>query len=142
MGLTSLESLAEFLAANRRNYQAYKRALRNVPGLNLFTFDDLEAHNCQFVVVLVDPAQSRISRDALVDTLRSENVLARRYFYPGVHRMAPYDALYPNADERLPNTLSLCESVMCLPTGTAISEAEVAKICELLAAKVRQARGD
>ena len=142
MGLTSLESLAEFLAANRRNYQAYERVLRKVPGLKLFAFDKLEAHNCQFVVVLVDPTQSRISRDALVDTLRSENVLAKRYFYPGVHRMAPYDALYPDADERLPNTLSLCESVMCLPTGTAICETEIVKICELLAAKVRQARGD
>ena len=32
MGLTSLESLDEFVAVNRRNYEAYRAALGGVPG--------------------------------------------------------------------------------------------------------------
>ena len=43
-----------------------------------------------------------ISRDELVQILQAENVLARRYFYPGCHRMEPYRSYYPHARLLLP----------------------------------------
>ena len=33
MGLTSLESVGEFMQINRRNYQAYRRSLEGIPGI-------------------------------------------------------------------------------------------------------------
>ena len=36
--------------------------------------------------------------------LHAENVIARRYFYPGCHRMEPYKSLFPNAGLVLPET--------------------------------------
>jgi len=38
-----------------------------------------------------------VSRDEIVRTLQAENVLARRYFWPGCHNMLPYRAFYPHA---------------------------------------------
>ncbi len=35
MGLTSLESLEEFIQVNRRNYKEYRRQLAGIPGLSL-----------------------------------------------------------------------------------------------------------
>ena len=72
------------------------------------------------------------NRNRLVDILKAENVLARRYFYPGCHRMEPYRTLYPNAGELLPETERLAERVMILPTGTAVGGDEIATICELI----------
>jgi dTDP-4-amino-4,6-dideoxygalactose transaminase len=93
-------------------------------------YDSSEACNYQYVVVTVDAARSVLQRDELVQLLSAENVLARRYFTPGAHRMRAYSAAY--ADVRLPVTERLAESVLCLPTGTAVAPADVTKICDVL----------
>jgi dTDP-4-amino-4,6-dideoxygalactose transaminase len=83
MGLTSLESMDEFVSINHRNYDDYKRELANIPGISLIKYADTEKSNYQYVVVEVDEDVTRISRDELQQILIAENVLARRYFYPG-----------------------------------------------------------
>ena len=64
--------------------------------------------------------------------LHAENVRARRYFYPGCHSMEPYRSYYPNAGLLLPETEKLAKRVLCLPTGTAINEEAIKKICEII----------
>ena len=72
--------------------------------------------------------------------LHAEGILARRYFYPGCHRMEPYKTIYPNIGERLKNTEKLSERVICLPTGTSITAKEIVLICELIRFIVRHGR--
>ena len=43
MGLTSLRSLDEFVAVNRRNHHAYRERLARIPGMQLFAYDDARA---------------------------------------------------------------------------------------------------
>lgn len=138
MGLTNLQSLAEFVQTNRRNYDHYQRELADVPGLSLITYDQAERGNFQYVIVEVDEAAAGISRDALVEILHAENVLARRYFWPGCHRMEPYRSLYPDAGRDLPYTEQVAERVMALPTGTAVGEQEIRIIGEIVRAAVAQ----
>ena len=49
-----------------------------------------ERTNYQYIVLEVDELETGLTRDELVQVLIAENVLARRYFYPGCHRMEPY----------------------------------------------------
>ncbi len=79
MGLTSLDSMDDFIAANRRNYEAYKRGLSGLPGIRLLPYDSSEKHNYQYVILEVDQAETNLDRDCLVAALQAENVLARRY---------------------------------------------------------------
>lgn len=137
MGLTSLESLDEFIAVNYRNYKAYERELANIPGLKLFRYDESEKRNYQYIIVEVDEAEAGISRDQLVEALHAHNVLARRYFYPGCHRMEPYRSYFPHAGLLLPETEKLTQRVMLLPTGTAVDEDTVRQVCELISIVVR-----
>jgi len=132
MGTTSLESMEEFIAANRLNYRRYREGLASVPGITVFEYEEGSQQNFQYLVVEVDAAAAGISRNRLVEILKAENVLARRYFYPGCHRMEPYRSLYPNSGELLPETERLAERVMILPTGTAVGGDEIATICELI----------
>ncbi|MFN0186043.1 MAG: DegT/DnrJ/EryC1/StrS family aminotransferase [Aquabacterium sp.] len=136
MGLASLETIDEVIEANRRNRAAYRIGIAGLPGLSLFEYDDGERNNWQYVVLQVD-AGFGLGRDELVAMLHSENVLARKYFWPGCHAMQPYRDLYPDAARHLPNTLRVAEQVIVLPTGTAVSEADVATICGLLALAAR-----
>ena len=61
-----------------------------------------------------------------------ENILARRYFYPGCHRLEPYSS----CDLSLPTTERVADRVITLPTGTSVSEDDVAVICSVLRAAV------
>jgi len=64
--------------------------------------------------------------------LHAENVMARRYFYPGVHRMEPYRSYFPHAHLLLPATEQVCREVLVLPTGTAVGPQDVARVCAII----------
>lgn len=132
MGHTSLDSIDEFIAVNRRNYLAYRDALRGLPGISLLTFDDDDRHNHQYVVLEVDADKAGASRDELHRQLHACQVLVRRYFYPGVHRMEPYRTLYPRARQTLPVTEQIAERVLVLPTGVAIGTDEIDYVANLI----------
>ncbi|HEV2765703.1 MAG TPA: DegT/DnrJ/EryC1/StrS family aminotransferase, partial [Pyrinomonadaceae bacterium] len=132
MGLTSFESMDDFVAVNRRNYELYRRETEGLPGLRLMPYDGRERNNYQYVVFEVDRRRTGVGRDDLVKMFWAENVLARRYFHPGCHRTEPYRTLYPEAGESLRATEEVCERVMQLPNGTAVGENEVRQICRLL----------
>ncbi len=136
MGLTSLESLEEFVSTNYRNYERYRQELENTPGIHLTVYDGREKNNYQYVVLEVDEETAGVSRDDLVRVLWAENVLARRYFYPGCHRMEPYRSEDPNAGLTLPVTELLAGRLLILPTGTAVGPEEVSGICGILRAAV------
>jgi dTDP-4-amino-4,6-dideoxygalactose transaminase len=131
MGLTSLESRAEFVEANRCNHEAYRDGLAGIEGVEVITYDDAERCNRQYAVIEVDESAA-LSRDELQRVLWAENVLARRYFYPGCHRMEPYRTLFPDAGERLPESEGLAERVLALPTGTAMNPAAAATVADLI----------
>jgi dTDP-4-amino-4,6-dideoxygalactose transaminase len=132
MGLTGLESLEEFIATNHRNYQQYQRELADVPGINLIKYDENEKCNYQYIILEIDGQVTGVSRDQLLEILHAENVLARRYFYPGCHHMEPYRSFFPHAGLLLPETERLTKQVMSLPTGTAVGPAEVSEICQII----------
>jgi dTDP-4-amino-4,6-dideoxygalactose transaminase len=87
----------------------------------------------------VDETRAGISRDDLLRVLHAENVLARRYFYPGCHRMEPYRSTFPQTGRQLPNTERLTQRVISLPNGTAISADEVTAVCEIIRFAVNNA---
>ncbi|MBD3166328.1 dTDP-4-dehydro-6-deoxyglucose aminotransferase [bacterium] len=132
MGLTNLASLDHFISANLHNYQTYQRVLADIPGLTLITDDSAECSNYQYVIVDVDAAKAGLSRDTLLRVLHAENVLARRYFWPGCHEQEPYRTLYPEAGQRLPHTRHVAERVLTLPTGTAVGPQEIESIGDIL----------
>lgn len=132
MGLTSLESLDDFIKVNQDNYRIYSQELSNLPGIKLIRYNEDERNNYQYIVVEINEELTGISRDLLVRVLHSENILARRYFYPGCHKMEPYRSYFPNAGLVLQETEKLNLSVLQLPTGTAVGQEEISKICQLI----------
>lgn len=138
MGLTNLESMSEFIAVNRRNYERYAAELSGVAGVTLVKNDGDEKCNYQYVVLEIDMDHTHVSRDELMQILHRENVLARRYFYPGCHRMMPYSAKLP--DLSLPETEKIAARVLSLPTGTSVSPADISTICGIIKVVVTNGR--
>ena len=138
MGLTSLESMDEFLALNRRNYERYAEELRGLPGVYLLPYDDINKHNYHYVVLELDPSAAQLSRDELMQILWAENVKVRRWWSPGCHRAEPYCARYPRAELMFPVTEKLLKTVLALPTGMAITPDDVTTVCSIIRTAVSQ----
>ena len=132
MGLTSLESLDHFIATNRTNYELYRELVDGLPGLSLIVYDAMERCNYQYVVLEVDESEAGLTRDELVAVLVAENVNARRYFWPGCHRMEPYCSYYPNSCLLLPETERVAARLLSLPTGTAVGEEQIRRIAWII----------
>ena len=139
MGLTSLESVEDFIETNCRNHTAYCRGLDGVPGVSVMSYDERERANYQYIVLEVDERTAHLTRDELVEVLFAENVLARRYFFPGCHRMEPYRSYFPHAALVLPETERLCRRVMLLPNGTSVDELAISQICQIIRTAVSSA---
>jgi dTDP-4-amino-4,6-dideoxygalactose transaminase len=137
MGLTNLEALQTFIDANERNYRFYVSGLDGIAGLALVQYPRGEECNFQYVVIEVDESACALSRDELQTVLHAESVLARRYFFPGCHRMVPYrdQALRVPLDE----TDRLAGRTLALPTGTAMTAEDVASVCRIVRLAVSQA---
>jgi dTDP-4-amino-4,6-dideoxygalactose transaminase len=132
MGLTSLESMDGFIETNHDNYLAYSKGLAGLSGTRLIKYDEKEKNNYQYIVLEVEEKDAGLGRDLLVKILHAENILVRRYFYPGCHQMEPYRSYFPNAGLVLPETEKLTLKVLQLPTGTAVGEKEINDICRLI----------
>ncbi|MBN9187969.1 MAG: DegT/DnrJ/EryC1/StrS family aminotransferase, partial [Microbacterium sp.] len=78
-------------------------------------------------------------REEVLAALRDNNVLARRYFWPGCHRMEPYRTMFPEAGANLPETERVAERVIVMPTGTSVDEQAVAAIARIVRARVEAA---
>lgn len=139
MALTSLESMDNFIATNQANHETYATTLADLPGLKLVQYDNSERSNYQYVVVEVNESQAGLSRDELIKVLHAENVIARRYFYPGCHRMEPYRSFFPHARLLLPHTEALADRVLVLPTGTSVQTGDIRTIGGILDAALTQA---
>ena len=139
MGLTSFESLERFVDTNRRNHRAYRRELHGIPGVSLVGYDDTERTNYQYIVLEINEAEAGLTRDELVHVLFAENVLARRYFFPGCHQMEPYCSSFPHSSTFLPETEKLCRRVMVLPNGTSVDESAILRISNIIRTAVSEA---
>jgi dTDP-4-amino-4,6-dideoxygalactose transaminase len=131
MGLVNLTTIDEVIDINLRNYRLYSQELAGLPGINLLVIEDTDRRNFQYVV-LEAGSDCPISRDRIIEVLQAENILARKYFWPGCHRMKPYRDLYPEAGALLTNTQQVANRIVVLPTGTAVNEEDIKTICAIL----------
>ena len=132
MGLANLDIWPETKARSCAIHEVYQQGLGQIGGLDLRVPPPEEDNNHHYVVAEIDAARFGMDRDRLCALLEAENVLARRYFFPGGHRSPPHDLLAARAGLSLPETEALCNRVLVLPGGAAADPDETAAICGLI----------
>lgn len=134
MALLSLEHLPENIQANRMRYFRYRELLSRIDSVAFVDHAGNEASNYQYVVIKIDRAH--VSCDEILRALVEKNIHARDYFSPGVHHMAPYRDV-PQPD--LPVTDELSASLIQLPTGPSVTDADLVRVCDSLEEIVEEA---
>ncbi|WP_218124299.1 MULTISPECIES: aminotransferase class I/II-fold pyridoxal phosphate-dependent enzyme [Nitrosospira] len=128
MALASLDDLEDQVFRNRQRYYTYKRLLASIPGIRLLEFE--ESHQTGYKNIVVELLERwTLTR---VDTLRilnAENILARAYYSPPLHRKR---MAYDHVPVDLPATDILAERFMLLPCGHLVSNDDVDETVRLL----------
>ena len=85
-------------------------------------------HNYSYFPIFIDAKKYGMSRDALYEKLKANNIYGRRYFYPLISTLNPYKE-YPSA---LPSNLSvatkMANQVLCLPMHHELTQEDVERI--------------
>lgn len=133
MALLSLDHLDQWTEDNRHRYERYRRELQGIPGLYFIDYCAGERSNYQSVVLRICEEELGMPRDHLLRILESKNILARKYFSPGVHNIPPFCDL---STKELPVTDELCRTLIQLPTGQMVSDRHIAIVCATIRAAV------
>ena len=76
LGLAQLEQLEDFIQVKKENYQMYKSAIQEIPGLKILDFKNNIRPNYWFYALYVD-SNYVLDRDQIIKYLASENIQAR-----------------------------------------------------------------
>ncbi|WP_313494501.1 DegT/DnrJ/EryC1/StrS family aminotransferase [Stenotrophomonas sp.] len=130
MGLTNLDALSGFIESNRRIHEIYHEEFESNNDIELISYQEEDSPNYQYAVIEIK--RGKEIRDHIVERLHAENILARKYFWPGCHNMEPYRSNPTHTPFALPRTEAVSEMVIVLPTGSSVSQAEARKIARLI----------
>jgi len=133
VGRAQLEVLPDRLAARRRVNETYRGLLADVPGVSFMPEAPYGRSNCWLTCILVNPAEAGTDRETIRLALEAEDIEARPLWKPmhlqPVYRDAPVYGGEVSA--------SLFERGLCLPSGSALTEADQERVVETLRATRR-----
>jgi dTDP-4-amino-4,6-dideoxygalactose transaminase len=128
MTLASMDDLPNQIVRNRERYYTYKSSLKSVSGIRLLEFDERYQTGYKNIVVeILDDWP--LSREDTIEILNAENILARAYYYPPLHRK-PMG--YPFVPANLPVTDKLAERFLNLPCGQLVTNQDIVEIVNFL----------
>ena len=127
-GLLNLKQVDAAIAARRLVAEAYREALKDVPGIRFF--DDMPGvrHNYGYFPIFVNAWEYGMTRDELYFKMQSAGLYGRRYFYPLISTFSPYKNLPSATPENLPVATKMAGEVICLPMHHDLREEDIVRI--------------
>ena len=130
-GLLQLQHIDRALARRADIDALYRSLLDGVTGIRCLQKSSEIVSNFAYFPILVEPSYP-LSRDALYDVLKANNVHPRRYFYPLVSDFPMYRGLPSANKDNLPVAGEAARKILCLPIYPALTNQQVAEIAELV----------
>lgn len=141
-GLLNLRQVDAAIEARKQVAKQYVEALQDVQGIKIFQpmVDSFASNlspltsklNYSYFPIFVDEEQYGISRDALYEKMKANNVLGRRYFYPLITDFDPYKDIPSANPANLPVANKIANQVICLPMHHALSEENVKRVIDCI----------
>jgi len=132
LGLLQLKYFDEAIARRKKIDAKYRDRLKGLRGIRCLALSASASPNYAYFPILVD-SDYPISRDALYQELKDQNIHPRRYFYPLISDFPMYRGLASAHRENLPVASRVAEEVLCLPIYPALPESDVDRIAALVA---------
>jgi dTDP-4-amino-4,6-dideoxygalactose transaminase len=128
VGLAQLPALAARVARRRAIFAAYAAGLGDLPGIGFLAEPAWGRANRWLTVALIEPASFGADREAVRRALDAAGVESRPAWKPLHLQPAFRDAPYAGGGA----AAGLFERGLCLPSGSGMTEAEQARVIELV----------
>ena len=138
-GLLQLERVDGEIAKRKTVAEYYRENLADVKGIKMLYDQPGVHHNYAYFPIEIDPAAYGMSRDALYDLFKSQDIFTRRYFYPLCSNFPTYKSLPSAAVDNLPIANKVSRNILCLPMYADLQKDEQDKVITLLKNKMIQA---
>lgn len=127
-GLLNLKQVDAAIDARRKVAILYRQAINQIEGLTYLPEQPNVQYNYGYFPIFIDEAKYGMSRDALYEKLKANNIFGRRYFYPLISTLNPYKE-YPSAlPSNLPVATKMANQVLCLPMHHELTQEDVERI--------------
>ena len=137
LGLVVLEHVDAELERRRVIAERYRSQLAGVGGITLMPELPGVSASMQYFVIRIHSAAFGRSRDEVHASMKSANVMTRKYFYPLCSDYPCYQSLPSSAAAGLPVAHQAVAEVLCLPLYGTLPLDVVDRICEMLLALKR-----
>jgi dTDP-4-amino-4,6-dideoxygalactose transaminase len=132
LGLLQLRDIDAAIERRRAIGARYRAALAGARGIRCVPQAGDAVNNHSYFPILVDPAYP-LERDTLYAYLKAHGVHGRRYFHPLITEFPMYRGLPSAGAANLPVATRIAQQVICLPIYPALSDADVDRVCTLIA---------
>jgi len=134
IGRGQLRVLDERVRRKREIFEYYHQALQDLPGIDFMPEAPWGRHNRWLTVITIDPHKFGATREDVRLALEAENIEARPVWKP-MHLQPVYRGC-----EVIGGAVAeeLFDKGLCLPSGTAMSEEDMARVVEVIRAQMNR----
>jgi len=131
IGLAQVEKADAYRTMRIHNAELYRKFLKDVPGI-IFQQDTQDAVNVHWMnAILLDPARSGTTRDALIEHLKA-NGIETRLLFVGMHHQPCLQRYGCDVAGAYPVADGLTANGLYLPSASNLSEDDIRYICDAI----------
>jgi len=131
-GLLQLKYIDSFIARRKEITKLYQSLLKDIEGIRFLHDMENVTHGYSYFPIQIDEKKYGITRDALYNKLKENNIFARRYFYPLISSFEPYNKLESSKIENLLVATKAAEEVLCLPIYVELNNDDIQTIISII----------
>lgn len=128
MGICNLRHVDVEIEKRRVVVERYKERLSEIKGIKLIQPQDGVKSNYAYFPVVFDGF--KLGRDEVADVLSSENIYARKYFYPLTNSFECYRDRF--SSDETPVAKYIADRVLTLPLYADLALEDVDRICDII----------
>ena len=132
MGLLQLKSFDENIKKRKLVAETYRELLKDIKGISMLSEPEDTVSNYAYFPIFVNEIEYGMSRDALYEKMKQNNIFGRRYFYPLISEFSMYESLESSAKNNLPVAHKMANEVICLPIYSELEIENIKKIANIL----------
>lgn len=135
MGICNLRHLDDEIQLRRRVVERYQKNLSGINGLRISSPQQGVTSNYAYFPIIVDSEVAGVTRDDIYISLKENNVLSRKYFYPLTNDCQCYKQILDPGHTPIARYIS--DSVLTLPLYAHLPLESVDKICDMIINKIK-----
>ena len=130
-GMLQLQHIDHAMTRRKEVDATYRALLSDIQGIQCVQDAGETVPNYSYFPILVN-RDYPLSRDALYQKLKDQNIFSRRYFYPLISDFPMYRCLPSSHRDNLPVATAMALQVLCLPIYPGLETDDIERIVECL----------